>query len=304
MRNWLVLAVLLCAVDASAQSTATITTKTCTLTMSADKSPDGTSGWSIQFRRNTDNHGTKDTTAPYGPKSATVDAGTYVLTAIWTKTGQATKTEQVGTAKCEGGSLLVVPPLPAPTPVPAPTPTPQSAASADGTLVPPATGITDSAGHVWTLGAAPDNAPTLRYVLCDGHPAVSGYAAAIRYLGGVVSIQAADQQWYPVQCGSATGSVPPPSSPPSTTGTPTNVRLLTFQAASDYSALISRVVLELRDMSGALAKSVELGKPSADATGQVAVPVSLTLTAGTYQAVVGACSEVTCAYSMGVSVVF
>lgn len=283
---------------AQAQTSASIVAKTCMLTMSADKSPDGTSGWSVQFKRNADNQGTKDTSAPYGPKSAIIAAGTYVLTAVWTQTGKPTITEQVGTAKCEGGSLLVVVPLPPP-----PSPPPTTGASPDGTLVPPAASLTDSAGHIWTLGAAPDNAPTLRYVLCDGHPAESGYASAIRYLAGVVSTRAADQQWYVVACGSGPvvddgGSAsPPPVSQP-------GMWRLGFNMPNptEYAALVTRVVLRLTDASG-MPSVMELGKPSADATGAVTVPIALAVT-GRYQASVGVCSDVGCAYSPETSVVF
>lgn len=102
---------------ALAQSTATITAKTCTLTMSAAKSPDGTSGWTVQFKRGTSNHGQVDSTAPYGPKSADVVAGVYAVTALWTKAG-VTVTEAIGTATCQNGTVVFVATAPPPPPPP------------------------------------------------------------------------------------------------------------------------------------------------------------------------------------------
>lgn len=79
----------------------TLTVKTCRLTMSAAKSPDGTSGWKVQFSRNPGVHqGRADSSAPYGPMGANLDAGTYHLSAVWTKTGQPTITQDLGTVTC------------------------------------------------------------------------------------------------------------------------------------------------------------------------------------------------------------
>lgn len=183
---------------------------------------------------------------------------------------------------------------------------PPSEASPDGTVVPPAASITDAAGNVWTLGAIPDSAPTLHIVVCNGHPAESGYASAIRYLGGVVAVLASDSVWYQVACGSGSasggggGSPPPPSAP--------NIRVLSFAPhdQAEYAAVIQRVLLQIDSPTGVLVQVVELGKPSAtEDTGVVTVPVALALTVGqTYQARVAVCSEVVCAYSAGASFVF
>lgn len=108
-------------------SIALVTIKTGTITLSAATSPDGAAGWTCQFQRNGANHGTADTTAPYGPKSADLPAGTYVLTAKWTKTGKATVIEAIGTAVIADAGATFTPasvPTPAPDPVPAPVPTP------------------------------------------------------------------------------------------------------------------------------------------------------------------------------------
>lgn len=78
----------------------TMTVRTCTLVLRADSTPDGTTGWGVQFRRNGVNHGTRDASAPF-TRSATVNAGTYAVSAIWTKTGQPTVTVDGGTVPCE-----------------------------------------------------------------------------------------------------------------------------------------------------------------------------------------------------------
>jgi hypothetical protein len=79
---------------------ATMTVRTCTLVLRADSTPDGTTGWGVQFRRNGVNHGTRDASAPF-TRSATVNAGSYAVSAIWTKTGQPTVTVDGGTVICE-----------------------------------------------------------------------------------------------------------------------------------------------------------------------------------------------------------
>ena len=71
----------------------------CRLTISADTTPDGTSGWGVQFRRNGQSHGSRDTTAPY-TQSATVGAGAYAIEAIWTKAGAQSLTQAFGTVTC------------------------------------------------------------------------------------------------------------------------------------------------------------------------------------------------------------
>lgn len=71
----------------------------CRLTLSADRTPDGLSGWGVQFRRNGSSHGSRDTSAPFA-RTATVAAGTYSLTATWTKSGQETVQASLGTWTC------------------------------------------------------------------------------------------------------------------------------------------------------------------------------------------------------------
>lgn len=120
----LLLALVLALMPTLASAQSSITVKTCTLTMSAASSPDGTSGWSVQFRRNGQAQGQVDSTAPYGPRSATVNAGSYILTAVWTKSGTS-QTQALGTARCEGG-VIEQGPAPTPAPQPAPAPAPSS----------------------------------------------------------------------------------------------------------------------------------------------------------------------------------
>ena len=71
----------------------------CRLTVSADRSPDGTTGWGVQFRRSGTNIGSRDTAAPY-TQIATVPSGSYAIEAVWTKSGAATLTQAVGTVTC------------------------------------------------------------------------------------------------------------------------------------------------------------------------------------------------------------
>jgi len=76
-----------------------IEVKTCGLTVTADHTPDGTAGWRVQFQRNGASHGTRVTgPAPY-TRTATVNAGSYVLTAVWTK-GATTVTDTIATRVC------------------------------------------------------------------------------------------------------------------------------------------------------------------------------------------------------------
>jgi len=68
----------------------------CSLTMSAATSPDKTSGWTVQYLLNGQNLGTSDSSAPY-ERTATVNVGTYVLSAVWTKTGRPAINQALGT---------------------------------------------------------------------------------------------------------------------------------------------------------------------------------------------------------------
>jgi hypothetical protein len=77
-----------------------MTVSQCTLVVSADRTPDGTTGWGIQFRRGSVNHGTRDTAAPF-TRTATVTRGSYTITGVWTKTGQPSVTLSYGTLTCE-----------------------------------------------------------------------------------------------------------------------------------------------------------------------------------------------------------
>lgn len=182
-----------------------------------------------------------------------------------------------------------------------PPPPPPSGASPDGTVVPPASSITDAVGNVWTLGAAPQSAPTLHYVLCNGHLSEAGYASAIRYLGGVVNVQGADTQWYPVACGSGSATNPPPSDV-IVTKTKT---LIFIPVPAEYEALVSQFVMRITDAAGVVGQA-GLGKPAMDADGQVSVPVDLSLVVGrAYQLAVQACSDALCgAFSTAFDFVF
>lgn len=74
---------------------------TCTLDVRATVGPDGTStGWRVQYTRNGVSHGSADTSTPY-QRSATVTAGSYAMAATWTRTGQATVTQDLGTKSCQ-----------------------------------------------------------------------------------------------------------------------------------------------------------------------------------------------------------
>jgi hypothetical protein len=81
--------------------TATMRTDTCSLRVAVDRTPDGTTGWGIQFRRGSVNHGTRDTTAPYEREAKDIARGSYAITGVWTKTGQAAVTLSYGTLTCE-----------------------------------------------------------------------------------------------------------------------------------------------------------------------------------------------------------
>lgn len=74
--------------------TATGTTQTCALAVTANKPPDTTAGWGVQFSRRLEgsaswlSHGTRDTAAPY-TRSANVGIGTWETRAVWSRTGAA-----------------------------------------------------------------------------------------------------------------------------------------------------------------------------------------------------------------------
>lgn len=77
-----------------------MTTNRCTLVVSADRTPDGTSGWGVQFQRNGQNHGSRDTTAPFSQAASSLTPGSYRITAVWTKAGSASVTQDHGTVVC------------------------------------------------------------------------------------------------------------------------------------------------------------------------------------------------------------
>ncbi|MEQ1726773.1 MAG: hypothetical protein ABL982_00215 [Vicinamibacterales bacterium] len=78
----------------------TLAVSACVLTATTTTTPDGTTGWGVQYQRNGNNHGSRDTSSPY-ERAATVTAGSYTLTAIWTKSGQATVTQALGAVVCD-----------------------------------------------------------------------------------------------------------------------------------------------------------------------------------------------------------
>ena len=73
----------------------------CRIAVRATVGPDGTSvGWTVQYKRNGSNHGSADTGSPY-ERTATVAPGSYAITATWSKSGQATVTQALGSVVCE-----------------------------------------------------------------------------------------------------------------------------------------------------------------------------------------------------------
>jgi len=71
----------------------------CVVSLSAVASPDGTTGWGAQYRRNGANSGSRDTTSPY-TRSVTMTSGD-VLSVVWTKSGAATITQPLGVVACQ-----------------------------------------------------------------------------------------------------------------------------------------------------------------------------------------------------------
>lgn len=157
----------------------TIAAKTCTLTtLAVPRSPDGTSGWTAQFMRNPGvKHGATDSVAPYGPRTATVDAGTYEVSVVFTKPGQTTVVVPLGTATCVGG-LVVPSPLAS-----APLITPPAARQS----IPPQSSIMTSAGVIWTLV----NGNILR----NGE-ATGGLGSQLVLVSDVVYTFGVDSQWW------------------------------------------------------------------------------------------------------------
>lgn len=285
------------------QTSATLAAKSCNLTLSAKTGPDGTTvGWSVQWKRGTVNHGTRATTAPYS-RSAVVDSGVYVLTAIWTK-GTRVETEQVGTAKCEAALIAIVAPS---TPVPVPPP---ASGSPDGTAVPPATSITDSAGALWILAEELSGVPGVRYVKRNGqYIGVSNpvYGYSLLYSGGAVYLLGADKIWHRwdgstwVRFGATRpgGSVP-------VADAKTEPRTLSFAPYRlEYDTVVRGFDLRVVNADGSIAQSVVLGKPPLTAVGDVSVSVPLTLVPGQlYRVAVAACAVECGAYSADVEFVF
>lgn len=302
--------------SAWAQSTATITAKTCTLTSPERATgPDGTAtGWTYQAQRNGVSHGTRDTSAPFGPKSAVVDAGVYALAIVWTKGGKTT-TEPVGTATCQGGTVSVEPVTPPPPPpaeacgdgvdndkdgqIDEGCPTLPTGASPDGAAVPPEARITDSTGAVWSLGAELNGVPGVRYVTRNGQSTLT-YGRSLLYIGGSVYLLAADDVWYRwdgqqwvrhgvTRPGGSTSQPPPVEAR-------TESRTLVFDPdPSQYATLVSRFQLIVRAADGSVGADLDLGKPPLRSTGDVMLPVTLTLVPGrTYRVSVAACAATVC----------
>jgi hypothetical protein len=73
----------------------------CRITIPAfNGTPDGQTGWRVQIRRNNDNLGSGDIKEPFGPMTAQVPVGSYVLIARWTKSGQLPIFQPLGTWVC------------------------------------------------------------------------------------------------------------------------------------------------------------------------------------------------------------
>lgn len=178
LTSLLLAVVSLLATSVAAQSTATIATKTCTLVMSATTSPDGTSGWSVQFKRNGGNQGSSDSTAPYGPRSATVNAGTYALTAVWTKNGNS-QTQALGTATCAGGTITT-----SGGSAPPPPPLPPSATTDSGNIRPQIYGYGTQTRAAYGCGAN----PSILHVTSLDPDAPGGMRAILAVLGPKVIV--------------------------------------------------------------------------------------------------------------------
>jgi hypothetical protein len=98
--------------------------------------------------------------------------------------------------------------------------TPTTTTSADGTLVPPAVQIVDSAAAVWTIGLN-------QVILRNGAPAAGGLGSKILWSGGSIYVYGGDNNWWKwLGSGWANAgatipatTVPPPTTPttPSTT---------------------------------------------------------------------------------------
>lgn len=82
---------------------AIFTTSKCRITVEQfSGTPDGNPGWKLQLQLNGQNFGSADITDPYASPNRTreVGLGTYLLTAKWTKSGQADVIQTVGTFVC------------------------------------------------------------------------------------------------------------------------------------------------------------------------------------------------------------
>lgn len=89
----------ICNYPLQSQPAFTVTLRTCTLAIAGANSPDGTTGWGVQYRINGASFGTRDTTSPF-QASGSISPGTYAVTAYWTKTGALAVTQVLGTATC------------------------------------------------------------------------------------------------------------------------------------------------------------------------------------------------------------
>lgn len=75
-----------CVVEPPPTFTVITAVKTCRVTVQ-DAPPDQLGGWGVQFRWDTNNFGSRDTSSPF-ERARDFPAGSYQLGAIWTKTGQ------------------------------------------------------------------------------------------------------------------------------------------------------------------------------------------------------------------------
>lgn len=188
-----------------------------------------------------------------------------------------------------------------------PPPPPPSGVSPDGTVVPPASSITDASGNVWTLGPAPESAPTMHYLLCNGELAPgAGYVSAIRYVSGVVQWFGLEQVWWPATCAAPPSSGGGGTPPPSDVLTTQTKTLVFIPDPDEYESLVKQFVMRVTDAAGVVVTLLDVGKPPVDASGQAFTPVSLSLVAGRiYTAAVEACSDALCGvFSAEASFVF
>lgn len=125
-----------------------------------------------------------------------------------------------------------------------PPPTPATP-SPDGTIVPPATSVVDSAGATWTLGAGAS-------VLKDGASAAGGLGSKILWYGGKIYVLGTDNNWWQWN-GTAwqnagaqqPGGTPPPPPPPTPDTPPPPDTPLPTNPVVPQKALVTLNDLEL-----------------------------------------------------------